>query len=127
VEGTGAYGAGVARFLRGAGIEVIEVDRLNRQARRQKGKSDPADAEEAARAVLSGRASGQPKTRDGAVEAIRVLVVAKRSARAARLGALNQMRQLSFTGPDQTAITLQGPLGGRSRVPGSRHASTSQW
>jgi transposase len=108
VEGTGAYGAGVARFLRRAGVEVIEVDRLNRQARRQKGKSDPADAEEAARAVLSGRAAGRPKTRDGAVEAIRVLLVAKRSARDARLGALNQMRQLSYTAPDQLRSRFKG-------------------
>lgn len=108
VEGTGAYGAGLARFLRRAGIEVIEVDRLNRQSRRQKGKSDPADAEEAARAVLSGRATGQPKTRDGTVEAIRVLLVAKRSARDARLQAVNQMRQLSYTGPDQLRSRFKG-------------------
>jgi transposase len=108
VEGTGAYGAGVARFLRRAGVEVIEVDRPNRQSRRRKGKSDPADAEEAARAVLSGRAQGQPKARDGAVEAIRVLVVAKRSARDARIRAINQMRQLSFTGPDQLQARFKG-------------------
>jgi transposase len=101
VEGTGAYGAGLGRFLRRAGIEVIEVDRPNRQVRRTKGKSDPADAVEAARAVLSGRATSIPKTRDGNVEAIRALVVAKRSARDARLRALHQMRQLSYTGPDQ--------------------------
>src|ERR1700688_1282382 len=56
VEGTGAYGAGLARSLRHVGIEVIEGDRANRQARRQRGKSDPADAVEAARAAQrSGR------------------------------------------------------------------------
>ena len=54
VEGTGSYGAGVARFLARAGIHVVEVDRQNRQARRQSGKSDPLDAVEAARAALSG-------------------------------------------------------------------------
>jgi transposase len=54
VEGTGSYGAGLARFLRAAGVEVVEVDRPNRQARRRTGKSDPADAVEAARAALSG-------------------------------------------------------------------------
>ena len=58
VEGTGAYGAGLGRFLRQAGVEVIEVDRPNRQVRRAQGKSDPADAVEAARAVLSGRCTG---------------------------------------------------------------------
>src|ERR1019366_3885671 len=92
VEGTGSYGAGLARFLRRRGIEVIEVDRQNRQARRKTGKSDPLDAIEAARAALGGRASGHPKSRDGAVEAIRVLVIAKRSARQARVKALTQMR-----------------------------------
>src|SRR5665213_299498 len=96
VEGTGAYGAGLGRFLKKAGVEVVEVDRPNRQARRTKGKSDPADAVEAARAVLSGRATGTPKSRDGNVEAIRALLVAKRSARDARLRALHQMRQLSY-------------------------------
>jgi len=75
VEGTGAYGAGLARFLRGAGATVIEVDRPNRQARRAHGKSDSIDAVEAARAALSGRARAIAKTADGDVEAIRVLLV----------------------------------------------------
>ena len=109
VEGTGAYGAGLARFLARAGVEVIEVDRHNRQDRRRTGKSDPIDAVEAARAALSGRAHGQAKSRDGAVEAIRVLVVAKRSARQARVKALTQMRQLTFTAPDQLQCRHQGP------------------
>ena len=91
VEGTGSYGAGLARHLRRAGVEVIEVDRPNRQKRRSSGKSDPLDAVEAARAALGGRATGSPKSRDGAVEAIRVLVVAKRSARQARVKAILQM------------------------------------
>ena len=52
VEGTGSYGAGLARHLRRVGVEVIEVDRPNRQKRRSSGKSDPLDAVEAARAAL---------------------------------------------------------------------------
>ena len=108
VEGTGSYGAGLARFLTRAGIEVIEVDRHNRQNRRRQGKSDPIDAVEAARAALSGRAHGHAKSRDGAVEAIRVLVVAKRSARQARVKALTQMRQLTFTAPDQLQSRIKG-------------------
>ena len=107
VEGTGAYGAGLGRFLRRAGVEVIEVDRPNRQVRRARGKSDPADAVEAARAVLSGRCTGAPKSRDGNVEAIRALLVAKRSARQGRLRAVHQMRQLSYTGPDQLRCRLK--------------------
>ena len=108
VEGTGSYGAGLARFLRRRGVEVIEVDRQNRQARRRSGKSDPLDAIEAARAALGGRAQGHANSRDGAVEAIRVLVVAKRSARSARVKALTQMRHLIVTAPDQLRSRLKG-------------------
>ena len=108
VEGTGSYGSGLARYLRRVGVEVIEVDRPNREERRRSGKSDPLDAVEAARAALSGRARGRPKSRDGAVEAIRVLVVAKRSARQARAKALIQMRHLGFTAPEQLRCRLKG-------------------
>lgn len=108
VEGTGAYGAGLARHLRRHGLEVIEVDRPNRQARRRHGKSDPADAVEAARAALSGRAGGVAKTADGAVEAIRVLLVAKRSGREVRIKSLNQIRHLGFTAPDDLRERFRG-------------------
>ncbi len=108
VEGTGAYGAGLARYLRHEGVDVTEVDRPNREERRRNGKSDPLDAVEAARAALSGRAKGRPKSRDGAVEAIRVLVVAKRSARQARVKAIVQMRHLGYTAPDQLRSRLKG-------------------
>ena len=108
IEGTGSYGSGLTRYLRRVGVEVIEVDRPNREERRRSGKSDPLDAVEAARSALSGRASGSPKSRDGAVEAIRVLVVAKRSARQARVKALIQMRHLGFTAPDQLRCRLKG-------------------
>src|SRR6266508_3556201 len=108
VEGTGSYGAGLARLLRTAGVEVVEVDRPNRQARRRTGKSDPADAIEAARAALSGRAQGAGKTRDGNVEAIRVLVVAKRSARSSKIKALNQIRHLGFTASDELRERFSG-------------------
>jgi transposase len=108
VEGTGSYGAGLARFLRRRGVDVVEVNRQNRAERRRSGKSDPLDAIEAARAALGGRAQGQAKARDGAVEAIRVLVVAKRSARQARVKALTQMRHLVVTAPDQLRCRLKG-------------------
>jgi transposase len=108
VEGTGSYGSGLTRYLRRAGVQVIEVDRPNRGERRRSGKSDPLDAVEAARAALSGRASGHPKSRDGAVEAIRVLVVAKRSARQARVKALTQMRHLGYSAPEQLRCRLKG-------------------
>ena len=107
VEGTGAYGAGLARHLRGEGLVVIEVDRPNRQERRRNGKSDELDAIEAARAALSGRASGIAKTADGDVEAIRALLVARRSARDVRIKYLNQIRHLGFTAPDELRERLR--------------------
>ncbi len=55
VEGTGAYGAGLARFLTAEGVTVVEVDRPDRKTRRDQGKSDPIDAYAAARAAASGR------------------------------------------------------------------------
>ena len=108
VEGTGAYGAGVARHLRSRGVEVIEVDRPNRQLRRRGGKSDTIDAIEAARAALWGRASGIAKTADGDVEAIRALLVARRSGRNVRIKYLNQIRHLGFTAPDDLRERLRG-------------------
>lgn len=99
VEGTGAYGAELARHLADAGVTVIEVDRPDRRTRRTKGKSDPIDAYAAATAVASGRATGSPKTRTGTVEAIRMLRIARRSAVKARTQAINQIRGLLITAP----------------------------
>jgi transposase len=100
IEGTGSYGAGLARHMAGAGVRVVEVDRSDRQDRRRQGKSDPLDAVSAARAAQSGRARGAPKGRDGAVEAVRALMVARRSAAGERTRAINQARALLLTGPD---------------------------
>ncbi len=100
IEGTGSYGAGLARHITAAGIRVVEVDRSDRQDRRRQGKSDPLDAVSAARAAQSGRACGAPKGRDGAVEAIRALMVARRSAAGERTRTINQARALILTGPD---------------------------
>jgi transposase len=100
VEGTGSYGAGLTRHLQDERVHVVEVDRPNRQRRRRKGKSDPEDAISAARAALSGDACGEAKTRDGNVESMRVLRVARTSARKGRTQALNQMRSLISTAPE---------------------------
>ncbi|HCA84348.1 MAG TPA: IS110 family transposase [Streptomyces sp.] len=99
VEGTGAYGAELARVLTAAGVAVIDVDRPDRKTRRMKGKSDPIDAYAAAMAVLSGRVTGTPKSRDGVVEAVRVLRVARPSAVKARTQAMNQIRGLLVSAP----------------------------
>src|SRR5215471_2101999 len=108
VEGTGSYGAGLARHLAAAGVRVVEVDRADRQDRHRRGKSDPLDAVSAARAAQSGRASGEPKGRDGAVEAIRSLMADGRSARHERTQAISQARALILTGPDELRARFAG-------------------
>jgi transposase len=107
VEGTGAYGAELARHLRAEDVTVVDVDRPDRRARRANGKSDPIDAYAAVTAVLSGRASGTPKARDGTVEAIRALRVARASAVKARAQAANQIRGLIITAPVRRPRTLR--------------------
>jgi len=103
VEGTGSWGVGLTRFLtdQEVVVVVVEVDRPNRQTRRKVGKSDPTDAVAAARAALSGEASTTPKSRNGPVEQMRVLMVARRSAREQRIQSLNQLRHLVFTAPEE--------------------------
>jgi transposase len=101
VEGTGAWGAGLARYLSAEGVDVREVMRPNRQHRRRYGKSDEADAVGAARAVLAGEAVGTPKSQTGTVEAIRLLRVARRSAMKARTQAGNQIHAIVDTAPEQ--------------------------
>jgi transposase len=106
VEGTGTYGAGLARHLAAQDVEVIEVDRPDRKTRRRQGKSDPIDAIAAARAVLAGTATGAPKTRTGPVEAIRALRVARRGAVKARTAALNQLHGLLASAPEPLRADL---------------------
>jgi transposase len=119
IEGTGTYGAGLARFLTGEDVELVEVDRPDRAARRQHGKSDPIDAEAAARAVLSGRATGSPKTRDGLVEAIRMLRIVYRGAVKHRSAATNQFHALTLTAPAQIREELQ-QIGTKQRIERAR-------
>jgi transposase len=106
VEGTGTYGAGLARYLATEGVVLVEVDRPDRKTRRAKGKSDPIDAIAAARSALSGQANGRPKTRTGPVEAIRALRVARRGAVKARTAALNQLHGLITSAPEQLRAEL---------------------
>jgi transposase len=113
VEGTGMYGAGLTRVLQAAGVVVVEVDRPDRKARRFQGKSDPIDAYAAARAALSGRASGTPKTRTGTVEMIRQLRVARAGAVKAKTIAWNELKALIKTAPEPLRGQLRGLDGAR--------------
>ena len=107
VEGTGSWGVGLSRFLAEQDVDVVEVDRPNRQNRRKVGKSDPTDAVAAARAALSGEATVTPKSRNGRVEEMRVLMVARRSAREQRIQTLNQLRHLVFTAPEEIRVRFK--------------------
>jgi len=108
IEGTGSYGAGLARFLADRGHTVLEVNRPDRSVRYRKGKSDPTDAEMAARSVLAGVADATPKSGEGEVEMIRMLKSAKNSAVKARTQAVNQMKALVLTAPAELRETLDG-------------------
>jgi transposase len=106
LEGTGSYGAGLQRFLQAHDVTVIEVSRPNRQDRRRRGKSDPIDAINAARAVLSEAALATPKDRQGYVESVREIRATRRSAVKARKAALAQIHGLLWCAPDDVRTKL---------------------
>ena len=108
VEGTGSYGAGLARYLTAAGVTVLEVPRPDRARRRRHGKSDPVDAVSAALAALAGQDCGVPKSGDGPAESIRALRVARAGALKARTQAGNQLRDLVTCAPGPVRAQLAG-------------------
>ena len=108
VEGTGSYGAGLARHLNAAAVRVVEVNRPDRHQRRRKGKSDPLDAYAAADAVLAGRAKATPKLGTGIAEAIRALHTTRAGAVKARTAAMNQLRAQLITAPTDLRDRLRG-------------------
>jgi transposase len=108
VEGTGCYGAALARFLVAQGQVVLEVNRPDRSARRRRGKSDPLDAEAAARAVQAGEVTAVPKAGDATVEMIRSLRVARATAVKARTQAINALKALLVTAPGELREQLRG-------------------
>jgi transposase len=108
VEGTGSYGAGLARFLTAHRQRVLEVNRPDRATRRRRGKSDPVDADAAARTVQAGEATGVPKAQDGVVEMLRALRVARQTAVKARTQAINAIKALLVTAPTELREPLDG-------------------
>jgi transposase len=92
VEGTSSYGAALTRHLLAAGVQVIEVNAPDKTTRRRRGKTDTIDAEAAAHAVLSGRATAVAKAGDGPVEMLRLFKLAKASATKSRAQAINQLK-----------------------------------
>ena len=108
IEGSGAYGAGLARHLAGERVAMVEVDRPDRKTRRFAGKSDPLDADAAARAALARVRTGVPKDRGGEVEALPNLRVARRSAVDQRADCQRRIKSLVVTAPDALRDQLRG-------------------
>jgi len=107
LEGSGSYGAGLARFLRERGEQVLEVERPAREGSRGRLKSDALDAERAARAVLSGTSGSAPRL-GCETQALRALLVAREGAVQACTAALNQLHALLVTAPPELRERLQG-------------------
>lgn len=107
IEGTSSYGAGLTRFARRTGMDVVEVNRPSRQLRRQRGKSDVVDAEAAARAALIQVTPRVPKAQDGSIELLRIIRVQRRSAMHARTQAANQLHAIVASAPDGIRARLR--------------------
>src|SRR3954449_2114283 len=116
VESTGSYAAGLVRHLRAEGLEVLEVNQPHPHTRRRRGKSDPIDAELAARHVLTGDRPVVAKDTSGIVEAIRQLRVARDGAVKARSAALNALGGLIVTAPEDLRRQLTARKGTRARA-----------
>jgi transposase len=130
VEGVGHYGAGLARFLAGRGEPVLEISRQPRGERRLRGKDDSLDAIRAARALLSSETLALPRAGQRR-EALRLLLIARRSAVDVRREALVQLRSVVVTAPDRLRDDLRGLPAGRllercRRLRRSRGASADE-
>jgi transposase len=107
IEGTGSYGAGLARYLAERGETVLEVSRTPRAERRLRGKDDTLDAARTARAALGSDSLALPRTGQRR-EALRLLLVARRSAVDVRREGLAQLRGVIVTAPDRLRDELRG-------------------
>jgi transposase len=134
VESTGSYAAALVRYLREHDIRVVEVNQPHAHTRRRIGKSDPIDAEMAARLLLSGKATVLPKQTDGIVESIRMLRVARDSAVKSRTAAVIQVRDVIITAPqplrdqlsDRKTLRGKATVCARFRLSGRDLARPSQ-
>ncbi|SHM25922.1 IS110 family transposase [Streptomyces yunnanensis] len=111
MEGAGSYGAGPCRYLLAQHVEVFNVHRPDRSGRRRRGKSDALDAQNAARAVVSGRVRARAKSGDGPVQSVRMFKLAKGSAVKARTQAINQLK----------AVLVAADPAQREELPGLRN------
>ena len=100
VKSTGSYGAGLLRFMQQAGIAVLEVTTPDKQDRRRRGKNDDLDAQNAAHAAFAGQRTVTPRSRDGMIESLRVLMACRKTAVSARRVALQMIHNTIVCAPD---------------------------
>src|SRR5579872_6292988 len=100
IESTGSYGAGLLRFMQQAGITVLEVTTPDKQDRRRRGKNDDLDAQNAAHAAFAGQRTVTPRSRDGMIESLRVLMACRKTAITARCVALQMIQNTILSAPD---------------------------
>ncbi len=100
IESTGSYGAGLLRFMQQAGVVVLEVTTPDKQDRRRRGKNDDLDAQNAAHAAFAGQRTVTPRSRDGMIESLRVLMACRKTAVAARRVALQMIHNMIVCAPD---------------------------
>jgi transposase len=107
IESTGTYGAGLLRYMQTAGVEVLEVTTPDQHDRRRRGKNDDLDAQNAAHAAFAGKRTVTPKSRDGMIEALRVLKACRKTAVAARRVALQMIHNTIICAPDELREALR--------------------
>jgi len=100
IESTGSYGAGLLRFMQQSGVVVLEVTTPDKQERRRRGKNDDLDAQNAAHAAFAGQRTVTPRSRDGMIESLRVLMACRKTAVSARRVALQMIHNTIVCAPD---------------------------
>jgi transposase len=100
IESTGSYGAGLLRFMQQAKVVVLEVTTPDKQDRRRRGKNDDLDAQNAAHAALAGKRTVTPRSRDGMIESLRILMACRKTAVSARRIALQMIHNTIVCAPD---------------------------
>ena len=100
VESTGSYGAGLLRFMQQANVAVLEVTTPDKQDRRRRGKNDDLDAQNAAHAAFAGQRTVTPRSRDGMIESLRILMACRKTAVSARRVALQMIHNTIVCAPD---------------------------
>ena len=108
IECSGSYGSGLMRHLLKSGIEVLEVTYPDKSVRHKRGKDDFIDAEMAAEAAFTGNRTVTPKSRDGMVEALRMLHKTRQTAVKSRRVALQMINDQIVSAPEELRDQLRG-------------------